>query len=159
VTETGERGDHDDCSDQQRRSVSRRWLARTRAQGEGGLWLIVGAVVALIASVWSLSLSLVFGLVPCELCWYQRICMYPLGLLLGVGAYEERPAVSRTVLPLALAGEAIAAYHSWLQLSPAGSCSIGGCSSIQYTVFGLSTPNLALVAFSLVITSVLLARR
>ena len=110
-------------------------------------------VVALVATAGSLSLSLGLGLVPCRLCWYQRILMYPLVLVVGVAAVEERPAVARTALPLVGLGAAIAAYHSWLQIQTApGSCAIGSCGSVQYRLepLGLTVPNLSLVAFLLI---------
>jgi disulfide bond formation protein DsbB len=113
-----------------------------------------GAVVAAVATAGSLFLSEGWGLVPCDLCWYQRILMYPLVVVLGVAAYEGRTAAARTVLPLSLGGLAVAAYHSWLQVSAAGgSCSFGGgCSSVQYRLepLGLTVPNLALLAFALI---------
>lgn len=114
--------------------------------------LAFGALVALVATAGSLYLSLGLGLVPCELCWYQRICMYPLVAVFGVALHEGRTAVYRTVLPLAVPGAVIAAYHSWLQVAATGgTCSIGGgCAAVQLRVLGLSIPNLSLVAFLLV---------
>jgi len=110
--------------------------------------LAVATVVAGIATAGSLYLSLGLGLVPCELCWYQRILMYPLVVVLGVATYDRRLRVYRTVLPLSVLGSVVAAYHSWLQLAGAsGGCSIGGCNAIQFRVLGLSIPNLALLAF------------
>lgn len=119
---------------------------------EARLPLAAGTVVAIVATTGSLYLSLGLGLVPCELCWYQRILMYPLVLVLGVAALENRRRVFLTALPLSLLGIAIAAYHSWLQVSgTTGTCSIGGgCSAIQYQVIGLSIPNLSLIAFVLI---------
>jgi disulfide bond formation protein DsbB len=114
--------------------------------------LAAGTIVAAVATAWSLYLSLGLGLVPCELCWYQRILMYPLTVILGVAALENRSGVYRTALPLSVLGAGIAAYHSWLQVSGgSGTCSIGGgCSAVQYRFLGLSVPNLSLIAFVLV---------
>lgn len=53
------------------------------------LWLIAATIVASVATVWSLSLSLVLGLVPCELCWYQRILMHPLVVVIGIAVLEN----------------------------------------------------------------------
>ena len=112
------------------------------------------ALVAAVATAGSLYFSLVLGLVPCTLCWYQRILMYPLVVVLGVAWLEERPRVSRTVLPLSVPGAVIAAYHTYLQVSPTGeTCSFGGpCAAIQYPVLGglLTIPRLSLLAFLLV---------
>jgi disulfide bond formation protein DsbB len=117
--------------------------------------LAAATLVAATATAGSLYFSLGLGLVPCELCWYQRILMYPLVVVLGVAAVDDRAAVYRTVLPLSVAGAAVASYHVYLQVAPsAGSgCTIGGgCSAVQYAMFdGLVTiPRLSLVAFVLV---------
>ncbi len=123
--------------------------------------LLGGAtLVALVATAGSLLLSLGLGLVPCRLCWYQRILMYPLVVVLGVAAIERRAAVAWTALPLTTLGAAIAAYHSWLQATQVA-CGVGAvsCARVQYRVAGLTVPNLALVAFVLVGGAVLLAWR
>jgi disulfide bond formation protein DsbB len=110
-----------------------------------------GTAVATIATAGSLYLSLGLGLVPCELCWYQRILMYPLVVVFAVGVYEQRPTVYRMSLPLSVLGSVVALYHSWLQMtaSSVGQCSTGGCSAVLLRVFGLSIPNLSFVAFAL----------
>lgn len=108
--------------------------------------------VATIATLGSLYFSEVLGLVPCDLCWYQRILMYPLVVVLGVGALENRPGVWRTVLPLSTGGLLVAAYHTWLQLQPAAFCSFGGgCTAILYSAVGgvVTIPRLSLFAFAL----------
>ncbi len=117
-------------------------------------------VVAVVATAGSLFLSLGLGLVPCRLCWYQRILMYPLVVVLGVAAVERRAAVAWTALPLVGAGAAIAAYHSWLQVSQT-TCGVGAisCARVQYRVLGLTVPNLSLLAFCLVGGAVVLAWR
>ncbi|WP_160132916.1 disulfide bond formation protein B [Halococcus salsus] len=119
---------------------------------EARLPLAFGTLVALVATAGSLYFSLGLGLVPCELCWYQRILMYPLVLVLGVAALENRRRVFLTALPLSALGTVVAAYHSWLQVSDTtGTCSVGGgCSAIQYQIVGLSIPNLSLIAFVLI---------
>lgn len=110
------------------------------------------AFVAAVATAGSLYFSEVLGLYPCELCWLQRIGMYPLVVVLGVAAVESRLAVWRTALPLAIGGGVISLYHSYIQrASVAASCSVGGCGSIQYELFGVfSIPNLAAIAFGLI---------
>jgi disulfide bond formation protein DsbB len=111
----------------------------------------IGTLVAVVATAGSLYLSLGLGLLPCKLCWYQRILMYPLVVVLGVAFLEGRPSVYRTVTPMALLGAATAAYHSYIQIHPtSGYCTVG-CSTVQYTVFGLTIPNLSLLAFGLVL--------
>ena len=114
--------------------------------------LAFGTLVAVVATTGSLYLSLGLGLIPCELCWYQRILMYPLVVVFGVAVVEKRVSVYRTVLPLSVLGASIAAYHSWLQIAGSGlQCGVGaGCGAVLLRVFGLTIPNLSLIAFLLV---------
>jgi len=132
-------------------------MDRTRAALGGA------TVVAAVATAGSLSFSLGLGLVPCDLCWYQRILMYPLVVVLGVATIERRPAVSRTTLPLSVLGVAVAAYHSYLQVAPGGgTCSLGGgCTAIQWSALGgvLTIPRLSLLAFVLVSLGTVAAAR
>lgn len=108
--------------------------------------------VAVVATLGSLSYSLVLGLAPCDLCWYQRILMYPLVVVLGYAALTGLPDVHRLVLPLSVPGLAIAAYHSWLQLSADPTCSFSGsCGVVQFRLAGvLAIPNQSAVAFLLI---------
>ena len=116
-------------------------------------------VIAAVATAGSLYFSEVMGLYPCDLCWVQRIGMYPLVVVLAVATYENRIGVWRTVLPLSAGGALVSAYHSYLQSTPTTTCSVGGgCESVQYELFGvLSIPNLALIAFALITIGVVSA--
>jgi disulfide bond formation protein DsbB len=110
-------------------------------------------LVAVVATGGSLYFSEVMGLWPCELCWFQRVLMYPLVVVLGVSVYERRSGVWRTGLPLSVIGTVIAAYHSLLQAgvisSSATSCGIG-CSGVEWRFTVFTIPRLSLVAFVLV---------
>lgn len=124
--------------------------------------VLAGAtLVALVATAGSLYLSLGLGLVPCRLCWYQRIAMYPLTVVLGVAALENRPGAVRTAAPLAVIGAFIAAYHSYIQVAGSNTCTASSCSAVLLRVGGVfSIPNLSLVAFLLIVgLLVLLGRR
>lgn len=111
-------------------------------------WLAGATLVAAVATAGSLYLSEVLGLIPCELCWYQRILMYPLVIVVGVAALEKRVGAYRTALPLSITGVAVAAYHSYLQVAvEPTTCTVGGCGTVQYRVLGLTIPNLSLLAF------------
>lgn len=111
--------------------------------------------VVLVATLGSLFFSEVWDLPPCSLCWYQRIVTFPLVVVLGVAIYENRSTVYRTALPLSIAGVGIGAYHSWLQATSSGVCTIGGdCTTVQFRLqpLGLTLPNLGLLAMLSVTT-------
>jgi disulfide bond formation protein DsbB len=71
----------------------------------------VAFLQALVAMAGSLYFSEVMLFVPCVLCWYQRITMYPLVAILFAGIYFKDSKVYRYVLPLAIIGLLIATYH------------------------------------------------
>ena len=115
--------------------------------------LFGGTLIATIATLGSLYYSLGMGLYPCELCWYQRILMYPLVVILGVAAYHNRAEVVWTAAPFVAIGWLIAAYHSYVQRFPGdglSACAGVSCEAIMYELFGVfSIPNQALIAFTL----------
>ncbi|WP_255197073.1 disulfide bond formation protein B [Halorarius litoreus] len=130
-----------------------RWPSDRRLLG-------AATAVATVATAGSLYFSLGMGLYPCELCWYQRILMYPLVVVLGVATLDDR-LPHRTVLPLSVPGLALAAYHSYLQAT-ATSCGFGGpCATVQFRlpVLGLTIPNLSLLGFLFVTVLVVAAWR
>ena len=115
-------------------------------------------LVAAVAMGGSLYFSEVVGWTPCELCWYQRILMYPLVLILGVALLHKDTTVHRYVLPMTIIGGAIALYHYLLQwgVVTAGTCGIEATScAVGDKWFGFVTiPLLALIAFVLIGISV-----
>lgn len=120
-------------------------------------------VVSLVATGGSLYFSEVAGLIPCLLCWYQRIAMYPLVLVLGVGVLGADAGVWRYALPLPAVGVLISAYHVYLQYQPnpdPGACGTGPpCSDRYLTVFGfVSIPVMAGAAFLFIGALLLLIR-
>jgi disulfide bond formation protein DsbB len=129
----------------------RRWLATIRASvGPYALWL--AWIVAATAMTGSLYFSEVAGLIPCALCWYQRIAMYPLAIVLLIAALRTHFGVRPYATALAGIGAAIAAYHVLLQRLPglpSGSCSLEApCTAIDIERFGFITiPVMALVGF------------
>lgn len=126
--------------------------------GDKAIWL--AWLVALVATVGSLIYSEVIHFVPCRLCWYQRIAMYPLSFVLLVGAIRREAVVKYYGLPLALVGLAISVYHNVIQFYPSlegGSCDpLNPCSARSVEVFGfIDIPFMAGAGFILI--SVLLA--
>jgi len=121
-------------------------------------------VVALLATAGSLYFSEVAHFEPCLLCWYQRIAMYPLVVILGVGALRRERAAAVYAGVLAAIGLVVAAYHVALEWFPAlstGACDPSNpCTLIWFRVFGfISLPTLALVAFGLILTILTLRPR
>lgn len=114
-------------------------------------------VVALAATLGSLYYSEVVGFVPCTLCWYQRILMYPLVLVVLVGIWRQDSNLPFYMLPSALIGLGISAYHVMVQggvFSQPGTCAVGiPCSLRWVNYFGFVTiPVMALTAFALIVT-------
>src|SRR2546429_2562463 len=85
-------------------------LRALRATVEGyELWLAF--LVAAIATGGSLFFSEIAHFVPCELCWYQRICMYPLSIITLLAALANDERIARYLLPLPVAGAGVPGYH------------------------------------------------
>jgi len=136
-----------------------------RMSNETKAWtLIFGAwLVASASTLGALFFSEVMQVPPCVLCWYQRIFMFPLVLILPVGMFPFDWKVVRYALPLAALGWLFAAFHVLLIAGaiPEGMkpCTQGvPCSEKVIEWFGFVTiPLLSLVAFSTIIASLVLA--
>ncbi len=121
------------------------------------IFLYAAWAQALIATLGSLFFSEVLKYPPCVLCWYQRICMYPLVLILLTGILKKDKNLPDYVLPLSIIGLLISIYHNLLyyKLIPENMapCVAGiSCTTKFIEWFGFVTiPFLSLVAF-LVIT-------
>jgi disulfide bond formation protein DsbB len=124
------------------------------------VWLAFA--VALGTTLGSLYLAEIAHFTPCVLCWYQRICMYPVAVALLVGGLRRDDAVWNYVLPPALIGAFIAIYHTQLQMFPHQhlACSPTEPCTIRYIwEFGfVSIPFMSLSAFAFIITMMILAR-
>lgn len=122
---------------------------------EGSLYIAV--IAAWTAMLGSLYFSEVAGYVPCAFCWYQRILMYPLAVIIPIGLLLRDRFLPFYVLPLSVTGIGFATYHYLLQKTDlfinVNTCQVGvPCSGIWVNWFGFITiPFLALTAF-LVIT-------
>jgi disulfide bond formation protein DsbB len=126
------------------------------------LWIVF--VIASIATGGSLFFSEIAHFVPCELCWYQRICMYPLSIVTLLAALADDPRIARYLLPLPVAGAGVSVYHLLVENGVVGqsaTCLIsapGGCGVKWINEFGYVTiPTLALTAFALVFAFLVLA--
>ncbi|GIZ51902.1 disulfide bond formation protein C [Noviherbaspirillum aridicola] len=119
-------------------------------------------VIATVSTLGAIFLGEVMGLTPCILCWYQRICMFPLVLILAAGLFPLDVRVVRYAFPLALVGLGIAVFHLLVSeglvsetLTP---CTQGvPCSQQLIEWFGfLTIPMLSVAAFG-AITAMLIA--
>lgn len=120
-------------------------------------------VVALTATLGSLFFSEIAHFIPCTLCWYQRILMYPLTIITLVGIIEKDEFLPKYMLPFSIVGMAVSTYHYLIQLGVFGnaaSCSIGiPCNARYVSYLGFITiPLMALTAFIL-LTIIMLATR
>ncbi len=111
---------------------------------------------AFVATIGSLFFSEVMKFTPCILCWYQRICMYPLVTILAVGIFKKDKNLPYYVLPLSITGLIIAIYHNLLYFNilpeSAAPCITGvSCTTKYIALFGFITiPLLSLVAFTVI---------
>lgn len=126
--------------------------------------LYIAWMQATIATVGSLYFSEVMKLPPCLLCWYQRIAMYPLVLIIGAAIVRGRKDVFAYSFPLALIGWGIAAYHNLLYYNvipeSIAPCTMGvSCTTRQIEWLGFVTiPLLSLAAFALILACLFIAR-
>ncbi len=81
-----------------------------------GRWMAFA--VAAIAMAGSLFYSEVAHFPPCEMCWFQRIAMYPLAIVLLVAAITRDDRAWRYAVPLASIGLLVSLYHYQLELFP-----------------------------------------
>jgi disulfide bond formation protein DsbB len=137
---------------------------RSLRSGVEGYELWLAFVVAAIATGGSLFFSEIAHFVPCELCWYQRICMYPLSIVTLLAAVFDDPRTARYLLPLPVVGAGVSVYHLLVEnrvVGESNTCSIsapGGCGAKWINEFGYMTiPTLAVTAFALVFAFLLMA--
>ena len=129
--------------------------------GPSAIWLAF--LVALTATLGSLYLSEVAHFIPCVLCWYQRIAMYPLVPILLIAAWKGDAGIWRYTVPVAAIGAAISIYHYQLERFPnqaSVSCSAEApCTVVWIWRFHLiSIPFMALSGFALIVALLLVAR-
>ncbi len=119
-------------------------------------WILLFAawMVALLATAGSLFFSYVMELAPCVLCWYQRIFLFPLVVVLARGLFPFDRGAVKFALPLAALGWIVAAFHNlvYIGIVPESlqPCAKGvSCKEEYLNLFGLfSIPALSLLAFT-----------
>ncbi len=124
--------------------------------------LLLSWVAAIVATLGSLYFSEVMHFIPCTLCWYQRIFMYPLAVILGIAVYRNDKGIYKYVLPLSIIGMLISGYHTLLQKIPYlqqfEMCTSGvPCSKDYINWLGFITiPLLAFIAFTIITVSLVI---
>lgn len=122
--------------------------------------LVLAWLMATAATASAFFIGEVMGMTPCVLCWYQRIFMFPLVIVLGIACFSDDRRGAIYGLPLALGGVLVAGYHSLLIADLVSKtwipCSSGvSCTEQKLEILnGLQIPWLSLTAFS-IITSLL----
>ena len=132
--------------------------------GLGEAALPMAAAVAVVSTLGSLYLSEAAKFIPCELCWFQRIFMYPLAVILTIAAFRKDVSIRIYALPLAFVGAAISTYHYLIQRFPENvsyECSTGvSCDAVFVWKFHfLSIPAMAWIGFITIAVLLLLATR
>jgi disulfide bond formation protein DsbB len=122
-------------------------------------------VVAVVTTLGSLYMSEVAHFTPCALCWYQRIAMYPLALMLGIATFRRDPSIRLYVIAQCAVGGVIALYHSYIQAFPpdrgTSFCTTEAPCTTKYVweLGFISLPLMALTAFALIATLMVAAGR
>ncbi len=133
---------------------------RRAIAGHGQKFAMVIAATAMGASLYY---SEYVGFLPCEFCWFQRIAMYPLAVLMAVAVISRTRLASRYVVTTALIGLGLSIYHYQLQLFPdqAEVCSGGvSCAGRYVEQFGfVSIPFMAGCGFLAILLLELAERR
>lgn len=138
--------------------IAGRNKARSPFEFLRGTTLWMAGFVALTATLGSLYLSEIVHLIPCRFCWYQRIAMYPLALILLIAAYRKEGMIRIYAASLATIGVGLSVYHKVIQVYPSldsGSCAASGpsCSAALILKFNfVSIPYMAMSAFILILT-------
>ena len=123
----------------------------------------LGAVVAVLATAASLWFSEGAGFPPCDLCWYQRIAMYPLAVLLPLAAARRDARIRLYGIVLAGLGLTVSAWHNFIETFPhrdPGGCDPANPCTVRW-VEGLgfwTIPRMAALSFVLIIVVLALDR-
>lgn len=129
-----------------------------------GLELWLAFAVAATATLASLYLSEVAHLIPCALCWYQRIAMYPLAVILLIAAIRADHRIRIYAATLATIGAGISLYHRFIQAFPdlegGTSCDPNApCTAAYVEIFEFITiPTMALSGFLFILALLWLDR-
>jgi len=120
-------------------------------------------IIALIGFFTTLYFGYILNWPVCDLCWYQRICLYPLVIILGIACFRDDHKIGIYTIPLAVIGALLSLYQYLEQMipsfAPINVCGLGGdCSTIHLQWLGFITvPFLGLLGFVVIIILLLLS--
>ncbi|PQV55493.1 disulfide bond formation protein DsbB [Defluviimonas denitrificans] len=135
-----------------------------QALSRDDLVLTLAFLIALGATFGALFIGEVLGQMPCTLCWYLRIAMFPLVPILGLSLWRGDGSAWLYALPLVLAGLALAAWHSGLYAgilpAPIVPCTQNGpsCTGEAQMILGVPIPYLSLAAFAAILACLILPK-
>ena len=135
-----------------------------QALSRDDLVLTLAFLIALGATFGALFIGEVLGQMPCTLCWYQRIAMFPLVPILGLSLWRGDGSAWLYALPLVLAGLALAAWHSGLYAgilpAPIVPCTQNGpsCTGEAQMILGIPIPYLSLATFAAILVCLILPK-
>jgi len=127
-------------------------------------YLHLGFLISLSAALFSLVYSEIIGYLPCYLCWYQRVFIFPLPFIFGAAIWFKDRRIVKYVLPLLLAGFLVSVYQNFMYYFVDTAnipCDASGASCFQTLIpeFGgnIQIPTLALSTFVALLAVVLVA--
>ncbi len=116
--------------------------------GTWGLW--VGLVLSFAGAFLNLYYNEVLGIPPCDLCWWQRIFLYPQVVLFGMALFKRDSYIADYSIVLSIIGAGFALYHHFLQMFPNSlPCPATGVSCATRILFEFGYITYPLMAFSL----------
>lgn len=124
--------------------------------------MLAASLVALVATLGSLYLSEVAHFIPCNMCWYQRIAMYPIGPMLLLAWFRRDASIKPYVMLVAVAGALVSTYHVLIEIFPSLESSttcglVASCSTRWVEPLGIYTiPRMALSGFVAIIAALTL---
>ena len=122
-------------------------------------------IISLVGALMSLYFSDILGWAPCNLCWYQRILLYPLVIICIVGIIYRDPKIYRYILPFSVLGSLVSLYHNLLfwkiiPESPAVCRNGISCIDPNLQLYSFITiPLLSFLAFIMITVLVLIYRK
>lgn len=126
------------------------------------IWYYIAWIQAFLATSISLVYSEILKYPPCTLCWYQRIFMYPIWIILTIAILTKDKRAGKYLIPLAIIGTLFAAYHTLIQYNIIPEqftpCTAGiSCTEKYVNYFGFITiPLLSLIAFIIILSSLII---